>query len=140
MAIPLCAGLAYIPHIVKGALYFGKLGLDYNNEAPRETKAEIVFSDSPALAAMATRCTGAHLNGIESMALFGPAIAFAVARGVSDAEIAKHAASFLTARAVYNVAYIAGIKKPMSFFRTATYAASVLAVLQLFVASSKRSA
>lgn len=140
MAIPLCAGLAYIPHGVKILLYFGKLGLDHNNETPRETKAESVFPDSPALAATATRCTGAHLNGIESMALFGPAIAFAVARGVSDAEIAKHATSFLTARAIYNVAYIAGINKPMSYFRTATYFASVLAVLQLFVAAAKPSA
>jgi uncharacterized MAPEG superfamily protein len=138
LAIPLAALVAYVPFTIKlGVLLFKQGPLDYNNESPRDTDFEKALKGDRETASMLRRCVAAHANGFEALSYFGPAVAFAVARGVPDATIAHLASNFILTRCAYNVAYVGGVNQPISYIRTTLFFGGVYWCLKIFAAAAK---
>ena len=116
--------------MLKLGLAFTKQGLDYNNVTPRETQWSKVFPDDTA--DLVKRCTAAHLNGHENLPVYGLAVVLCKLNKVPNEKALPLAAAYLTARAAYNVAYALGYNLPLSYVRTATFFASVGALVQLY--------
>ena len=136
-SIPAAIGLTYLPFAVKYIILVASQGLDYNNESPRETKYENVFPKNEALQGFIRRCSGAHTNGFESLAMFAPAVIFAVVRGVPNDVIASYTSNFLYSRLLYNIAYMGSVNKPISYVRTMIWGLGVGIILTLFAVAAK---
>jgi uncharacterized MAPEG superfamily protein len=87
---------------------------------------------------MLKRCAAAHQNGLEILTLFGPAVAFAVARKVPDAEITRYTSTFLYLRVAYNLIYILGTNPTLSYLRTVIFFSGAGVALQLFAAGARQ--
>ena len=82
----------------------------------------------PPLAGWAVRAQRAHLNMLESLAIFAIVVLVAEAAGRLNETTALGATLFFWARLVYTVVYLAGIP----WVRTAVWAVSIAGILLVF--------
>jgi uncharacterized MAPEG superfamily protein len=104
------------------AMQFGK-ALD--NHTPR--------SQDPALAGRAARAQGAHLNSLEALAYFAPAVIVAHLTQADAAWSARLAILFLVCRVIHGIVYL--LDRPP--LRTAFFALGLLASFGLFVLAAR---
>ena len=90
--------LTYAPFLV---VAWGRLQTGYDQSAPRA-----MFEKLPAYA---QRATWAHQNSFEALTIYGLAALMAYATGVESDWVKIAAFSFLVARLLYSVFYIANI-------------------------------
>jgi uncharacterized MAPEG superfamily protein len=83
-----------------------------------------------ALPAWAERAQRAHLNAVENLAVFAPAVLIAAAIGVSTHATAVAAWTYVAARLVHFVVYTAGIP----IVRTLAFAVGFVATLSIVTA------
>jgi uncharacterized MAPEG superfamily protein len=121
-------GAVLLPYIWFGfagpfrAMQFGK-ALD--NHTPRSQEAE--------LRGRAARAQGAHVNGLEALAYFAPAVIVAHLAHADPDWSARLAITFIVCRIVHGVVYI-GDRPPI---RTISFALGLLASLGLFVLAAR---
>jgi uncharacterized MAPEG superfamily protein len=100
------------------AAQFGK---DLNLRAPR--------LQDPALVGRAARAQGAHLNALEALAYFAPAVIVAHLAHADATWSARLALAFIALRVCHGLAYL-GDRQPL---RTALFALGALCSIALFV-------
>jgi uncharacterized MAPEG superfamily protein len=135
-AIPAAFVLAYIPAGVRNFLIH-KFAGRFNNVQPRSQVADLVASQkiTAEQGKLLDRCTGAHLNGLETFPLFVAAILFALQRGAPVATLNFYSALFLASRVAYNALYIGGTSGSVSGLRSLAWFVSVAASFTLLVRS-----
>jgi uncharacterized MAPEG superfamily protein len=84
--------------------------------------------DLPAATGWAGRAKRAHLNMLESLAIFAILVLVAHVAGRANATTALGATIFFWSRAAYAIIYLAGIP----WLRTAAWAASIAGILMVF--------
>jgi uncharacterized MAPEG superfamily protein len=86
----------------------------------------------PELQGRAARAQGAHLNGLEALAYFAPAVIVAHLSHADTAWSARLALAFIALRVAHGLAYLAD-RPPL---RTAFFALGMLCSIALFVLSA----
>lgn len=89
---------AVLPYVWVGIAKAGARG--YDNRDPRAWMAQ---QQSPRL----RRANAAHLNAFEAFPIFAAGVALAIAAGVPDSRIATLAMTFVIARVLHGVFYLA---------------------------------
>ena len=111
--------LMWVPYVLARIVKRGLLGA-MANPGP---------NDVP-LPAWADRAKQAHLNGIENLAIFAPAVLIAAAIGLSTHTMAVWAWTYVAARLVHYVVYTAGIP----IVRTLAFVVGFVATLSIVTA------
>ena len=127
ISAPVVIGLTYIPHVVKSQVL--KKHNAHDNKKPRIDKP--VNEDVDALV---ERCNGAHYNQLETLGPYTAGLAAAIAVGVPDDKLSRIAATYVTSRVVYNVAYLS----PQVYEgtpRSLAFAGAMGSILWLWVAT-----
>jgi uncharacterized MAPEG superfamily protein len=89
---------------------------------------------SKALVQTVSRAKAAHENGLEAFTYFGFAALAAVVTGADkgNVDLSSLATTFLGARTLYNVAYIAGTHEAVAAIRSLCYFAGLGSALVMF--------
>ena len=114
-------GLVYLP---KGFAFIDLFRIGYDNRHPRDQQAK--------LEGWPKRAIAAHLNGFESFPAFGIAILMAYVAKSTTTYVHALAITYLVARTIYPVLYIANIHA----LRTIVWTVGVLSVVALMVLAS----
>jgi len=113
--------LVYLPFMAVG---FARVRLGYDYQAPRA-----MFDKLPPYA---QRATWAHQNAFESIGLYAPAALAAYVTGVESPFAAYAAATYLLARTLYPLCYVANWAVPRSaMFALGSTSCGVLYVLSV---------
>ncbi len=93
---------ALLPFIAKAPVAYAmnKLG-GYDNNHPREQQAKLTGFGARALAA--------HQNAFESLIIFAPALLLAILTNHTGTTIQQLAITYIIARIVYNIIYLANV-------------------------------
>eukprot|EP01060_Flectonema_neradi_P000553 TRINITY_DN1034_c15_g1_i1.p1 TRINITY_DN1034_c15_g1~~TRINITY_DN1034_c15_g1_i1.p1 ORF type:complete len:188 (+),score=35.85 TRINITY_DN1034_c15_g1_i1:82-564(+) len=105
----------------------------YDNIDPRAQMAKLVSQESGST--HVSRAQAAHLNGFEDLAMFGAAVAVAVASGVNKEVIGKIATLHTIARMGFNFAYIFATTASQSTLRGVFFLLGFLCNLKLLALS-----
>lgn len=122
VSIALAAGLVYLPFFVVG---YGRFAVGYDQSAPRAML--------PKLPPFAQRATWAHENAFESMILYAPAALMAFVTGQQSILASGAAVTYLVARALYPVFYIADVP----VLRSLMFAIANLGTFTLYILSCR---
>ncbi|KAG0304896.1 hypothetical protein BGZ98_004861 [Dissophora globulifera] len=135
LSMPLAAGLAYVPHVIRALIVINSTK-QWNNVNPRGQIEKVEGRMSKAASAMAKRAEGAHNNGIETLPIFYGAVLAALHAGVAKDTVSFYAGFFLASRALYNIVYIFNTSRILAFARTGIWGSGIFACLKLFLAAA----
>jgi len=117
--------LPYVWFAYAAPLRLKQFGKDFDPHAPR--------AQDPELKGLASRAQGAHVNALEALAYFVPAVLVAHLAHADAEWSGRLAIAFVVLRVVHGFAYI-GDKPPV---RTASFAFGYLCCLGLFVLAAR---
>ncbi|KAG0345850.1 hypothetical protein BG004_002941 [Podila humilis] len=135
LSMALAAGLAYIPHFLRGFIVVKALK-NWDNINPRGQMERIQSRMTKENWAMAKRAEGAHNNGMETLPLFYGAILAALHTGVAKDTINFYAGAFLATRALFNIIYIFNTNNGVALVRTGVWTASIATCVKLLLAAA----
>mmetsp|Transcript_22813 Transcript_22813/g.44843 ORF Transcript_22813/g.44843 Transcript_22813/m.44843 type:complete len:170 (+) Transcript_22813:215-724(+) len=124
--IPLAFMQAYIPHFAGFSCKLLSKGfLTYNNDTPRAETYDGLLGST------IKRCSGAHLNSLESFPLFAAAMLIARSRDVSPQVMLAQGAKYLKLRMIYIVLYMFGVNQLLNTLRTYYWGKCIGQLLQI---------
>ncbi|TPX63861.1 hypothetical protein SpCBS45565_g06303 [Spizellomyces sp. 'palustris'] len=134
--LPVAIVLAYVPHVVKGAIITKSLGR-YNNVNPRSQLDKVQERMTKASYAMAKRAEAAHINGLEIFPMFAGAVLAGNFAGLPNNTLNKYSAAFLIARFFYNFVYIKNSNSIVAGLRSLIWMTSVVCCFGLYLEAAK---
>ncbi|KNC96113.1 uncharacterized protein SPPG_08502 [Spizellomyces punctatus DAOM BR117] len=134
--LPVAIVLAYVPHVVKGAIITKSLG-KYNNVNPRSQLEKVQSRMTKASYEMAKRADAAHHNGLEIFPIFAGAVLAGNFAGLPNSTLNKYSAVFLTARFFYNFVYIKNSNSIVAGLRSLIWMVSIVSCFGLYLEAAK---
>ncbi|KAF8952218.1 hypothetical protein CPC16_009902 [Podila verticillata] len=131
----LAAGLAYIPHFLRGFIVL-RATKRWDNVNPRGQMERIQAKMTKEDWQMAKRAEGAHNNGIETLPVFYGAVLAALYTGVPKDTVNFYAGLFVATRALFNVVYIFNTNQGTALIRTGLWTAGIASCVKLFLAAA----
>jgi uncharacterized MAPEG superfamily protein len=116
VCLPIGFALVFLPKIPL-SMAMARQPEGYNNAAPRDQQAK--------LTGWGRRAAAAHANGFESFPAFAAGVLAAQCTGASPRWAAILAVTYVVARLLYTVAYLAGVAPLRSAIWTVGFSASV---------------
>lgn len=131
MSIPAMALLAYTPHFLKIGVLLPLEMFSYDNAYPRYAKWDERLKYK-SVADFIRRAESAHLNSLEAMATYAPAVLLCLVRKADPLSVSAVTNRFLKLRLVYIVLYLFSQFKLVSYARTIVWGMAVATTGELY--------